>query len=358
MKVHETQNIKSLSSSKYNYIFDKKDGFFVRWGKNLEDDPLFSPYGPEILDIEIGTSCHGSGKACSWCYKSNTPTGKNMSLETFAALLDKLPRTVTQVAFGIGDIDGNPDLFRIMEYSRNMGIIPNITINGWRMTNEYYDKLADVLGACAVSHYNDDTCFNAVEKLSKAGLKQVNIHQILSRETLPDCYRLLAASQNDSRLKKNLKAIVFLAMKPKGKRNTLHSVTLQDYKDLLEVAILNEVSIGFDSCSAPMVLKSIGDKNPIISQSIEPCESFGLFSAYINVNGDYFPCSFAEGVLDWKEGISVVNCKDFLADIWNSSKLAQWRKISLATTERCDCKFKANCRKCPIFDITLCDGKT
>jgi len=45
-------NTKAFRSPIYNYIFDKKTGFFVRWGKTLEDDPPFSPYGPELEKIK------------------------------------------------------------------------------------------------------------------------------------------------------------------------------------------------------------------------------------------------------------------------------------------------------------------
>ena len=36
----------------------------------------------------------------------------------------------------------------------------------------------------------------------------------------------------------------------------------------------------------------------------EPCEST-LFSSYIDVNGDFYPCSFAENTKGWETGISV-----------------------------------------------------
>ena len=91
---------KIFRSEHYNYNFDKETGFFARWGKTLEDDPEFCPYGPEILDIEVSTVCH---QGCSFCYKSNTSKGLNMSLETFKKIFNLMPRTLTQIAFGIGD---------------------------------------------------------------------------------------------------------------------------------------------------------------------------------------------------------------------------------------------------------------
>jgi MoaA/NifB/PqqE/SkfB family radical SAM enzyme len=95
----------------------------MRWGKTKEDDPNYSEFGPEIVDIEISEVCtHG----CTFCYKSNIKVGRNMSLDTYKEVLKKLPKTVTQIAFGIGDIDGNPDLFPILAAHKSRHR-PNIT---------------------------------------------------------------------------------------------------------------------------------------------------------------------------------------------------------------------------------------
>lgn len=166
--------IKRFNKPDYNYVFDTENGNFARWGKTLEEDPDFSPYGNEILDIEISTVCL---KGCSFCYKSNKIVGRNMSLRTYMLILDKMPKTLTQVALGIGDIDGNPELWDILAYTRSKGIVPNITINGARMTSKDYDKLAKYCGAVAVSYYNDKDCFGSVWRLAtNRKMEQVNIH--------------------------------------------------------------------------------------------------------------------------------------------------------------------------------------
>ena len=58
LKIVENDNFKICSSSDYNYIFNKKTGFFVRFGETKKDDPDYGP-APEIADIEITTSCSG-----------------------------------------------------------------------------------------------------------------------------------------------------------------------------------------------------------------------------------------------------------------------------------------------------------
>ena len=87
----ETSETRVLRSENYNFVLDKKTGFFARWGKNKEDNPEYSEFGPEIADIEISTICHGVPGVgpCRFCYKSNTPNGINMSFDTFKIIVIK-----------------------------------------------------------------------------------------------------------------------------------------------------------------------------------------------------------------------------------------------------------------------------
>jgi len=125
----DDKHSKILQSEKYNFLFNKKNGFFVRWGETKEDDGDLTLGLPEIADIEVSTVCNGVNGICKFCYKENNPKGENMTIDNFKIILDKLPPTVTQVALGIGNIDGNPDLWAIMEHCHQKGVIPNITIN-------------------------------------------------------------------------------------------------------------------------------------------------------------------------------------------------------------------------------------
>ena len=339
--------LKVVKSKNYNYIFNYKDGFFARWGKTKKDDPEFSPFGPEIADIEISTICHGIDKPCDFCYKGNTPKGKYMSLETFKKLFHKLPiKTLTQAAFGIGDIDGNPDMWDIFKYCRKHGIVPNITINGYNMKSDDYDNLVKYCGAVAVSRYNPkDTCYDAVKKLIDKGLKQANIHMLLAKETYEDCHELLYDYEHDERLK-GLNAIVFLLLKPKGKRNKYHVIKDRDkYKSLIDRALAKNIPIGFDSCFAPIFLDCVRDHKDYKKYEMiaEPCES-GLFSSYINVKGEYYSCSFIEGEKGYN-GINILECDDFMKDLWYNKEVKKWRHNLIQS------KDKNNCRRCPHFNL-------
>jgi MoaA/NifB/PqqE/SkfB family radical SAM enzyme len=323
----ETATNKIVMSPNYNFVFYKTNGNFARWGKTKEDDPQQAP-APEIADIEISTVCT---KGCPFCYKGNTACGKNMTLEQFKDIFAKLPRTLTQIAFGIGDVSGNPDLEAILAYTRSKGVVPNITINAHNMTAEQYDMLARHCGAVAVSLYNYDDCYNAVEELSKRGMKQVNIHCLLSHETFDRCLAVITNAIHDTRLKGKLNAIVFLHLKSKGRAVSggFTNPTDYEFKSVVDYALSSGVGFGFDSCSANKAMRYLPKE---YHERVEPCEST-LFSCYINVEGYAYPCSFAEDVYD---GVLVTAHEDF----WNSIPYKQFREKCLA------CK-----RSCPIYDL-------
>ena len=338
--------IKICKTEEYNWMFDTKTGNFARWGKTKQDNPDFSSIGPEILDIEVSTICSGpTGIPCSHCYKSNTPNGKNMSIETFKLILDKMPKNLIQIAFGIGNIDANPDLLKMLEYCRSKDIVPNITINGSRMTPGWYDRLSELCGSVAVSRYQTFwICYNAVKELTSRGMKQINIHMMTSKETLLDCYQLIDAKLTDRRLK-DLNAIVFLLMKPKGMLNKYTQLTnLEDYGKLIRYALDKDVAIGFDSCSTPYVIKCL-ETHPyfkVIEMSCEPCES-SKFSSYINVDGEYWHCSFIENHPDWK-AVNVLDCKDFLSDVWFNPEVRRFREKIIAG---------GKWHECPVYNLSM-----
>lgn len=357
---------KYFSSDDYNYVFNLENGEFARWGKNEEDDPSYSEFGPELLDIEISTICSGipqKGKdeptPCKHCYKSNTKVGSNMSFDTFQKIFSKIPKTVCQIAFGIGDIDSNPDFFKMMEFCRENKVIPNYTTNGFRVTDEIAQRTVRTCGAVAISSYvqNKDICYNAVQKFSDTNKKlkgklQINIHCLLSKETLDFCYEVAKDSKNDKRLK-DLNAIVFLQLKECGRGKSYSQINAQEYNDFLNFLLENKIRFGHDSCCFPNLIffskESMKENIRLIAEGC--CAT--CFSAYISVNGLYYPCSFTEHKFD---GIDVISAKDFIKNVWMNKKTITFRKKLLLSTKKCVCKeSKLSCRACPVYDeIALC----
>lgn len=366
--IKESNKEKAFYSDNYNYYLNKETGFFARWGKNKEDDPNFSPFGPEILDLEISTSvsidkiknyeegrlvstggCLGN---CAFCYKSNSKSLPvyNMSFSEFKDTFSKVNKNkqLISIAFGIMNIDTNPDFFEMARHAKENGVMPTFTCHGLdNLTEKKAYEIASLFGACAVSVYDKEKSYNTIKKLTDAGMKQVNIHFMISNETVAKANEILEDIKNDERLK-GLNAIVFLSLKKKGKakENNYNIVNLKDYKDLIEKCLSQNISFGFDSCagnkiaSIVKVLDIPQEQKDRIFNSIEPCESFGMFSSYINAEQVYFPCSFCENENGWEDGFDLKPMTDFIKDVWFNEKTVRYRKAS-----------QLNERKCIIFDV-------
>lgn len=343
-KIIENEKIKSLQSAEVNYDFNKNNGLMLTYGKTKEakDDPQYSPHGNFILDIEVTTKCNGVSNlqgvktTCGMCYKSNTTNGINMPFDTFKNIIDKMPKVLTQIAYGSdSEATSNPDLFRMMEYSRSIGIIPNITVA--EITDQTADSLAKYCGAVAVSRYsNKDICYDTIKKLTDRGMLQVNMHFCVYKECLDDIHETLNDIKMDPRLSK-LNAIVFLSLKKKGRgEKGFSTLNNEEFKGIVNRAMELGISWGSDSCGANKVLYAIKDRDNAkeLESFIEPCES-ACFSFYIDVEGNGYPCSFAEGTDDWKEGLSVLNCNDFVKDIWNNERVVKFRNDIINCGRNC-----------------------
>jgi MoaA/NifB/PqqE/SkfB family radical SAM enzyme len=344
--------LKRLVSESYNYTFNLDNGHFMRWGAEIEDDPEWSPFGPEILDLEISTGeCLGR---CPFCYKENgvprSPT-KHMTLETFKGILDRMPPTLTQIALGLTDVRGNPDLFNMIREADRRGIKCNYTTHGLDMDDDAANLTAELCGAVAVSIVNKDKSYDTVQKLTDLGMTQVNIHFMLSSERIDKAMELVREIKTDPRLAK-LNAVVFLQYKPKGgNTDKFTTPSFEDFSTLIRYCDNAGVSYGFDSCTAPMYMKVIkGQPNEeLLEQYVEPCES-GLFSAYINVDGEFFACSFCENEHGWKTGMNVFDYDNF-EDLWRSPRLDKWRKTLLDNERACPMYSLGDGQSQPLYQI-------
>lgn len=346
MKVMKVNDWKLLRSNEVNYNFNLKTGRMETYGKTKDEDAVYSPYGPFILDCEISTKCAGpNGKLCSYCYKSNTSNGKNMSFETFQKVVQNINQAhqLTQVAFGLGATgEENPDLWKMCEWLRSIGIIPNGTVAS--ISDETADRIAKWFGACAISYHQDkDLCYDNIKKLTDRGMTQCNMHYVIYEENYEETLSVFNDVISDPRLSK-LNALVLLSLKQKGRaenNSNFHPLSQEKFTNLVKVAFEKGIRLGFDSCSCPKFEKSIvGMENEKqLLQLAEGCEQ-SLFSSYVNVDGMYYPCSFTECQNEWSTGIDISNDINFLKDVWFSQKVNETRL-----------KLLNNCRNCPYYVV-------
>jgi hypothetical protein len=333
----------------YNCFFNKLSGYNVRFGTEVDEDPDCCELGPEILDLEISVGGCVPVKGttnCKYCYKNNTSAAPtNMTLEKFQQIISTFPINLSQIAFGITGLNTNPDLPAMLKICREVGIVPNLTTVGADMDGAIKDALCKYCGAVAVSCYTGakELCYKTIKDLhdyAKSEYKRdmhINMHIVVSKDNMPHVREVLA----DIAAKKvdGLRSVVFLRIKPCGRAKNMDCIVPKSiYEELVEYCIDNDISFGFDSCSATPVIEVLtGIGRADLCSSCEPCESSKL-SSYINVKGEYWSCSFAERT-DFIKPINVLDYKS-ATDWWNSDEVLKVR----------DCKNPA-CKSCPIYNL-------
>lgn len=328
----------------YHCFFDKLTGLNLRFGKTINDDPICCELGPEILDLEISKNgcvpVKGS-QNCSYCYKCNTnnkPT--NMSFDTFKTILSKFPINLSQIAFGITGLQTNPDLPKMMQYCRQIGIIPNLTTVGADMSDNIKDIICKYAGACAVSCYTGakQLCYKTIKELYKYAKDKynrefhINMHILISNDNREHLFDVLKDIANNKVI--GLKSIVFLRIKPCGRAKNIDcTISKKYYKEIITYCLNHNISFGFDSCSAIIVSNILKDLNKIeLAKYCEPCESSKL-SSYINVNCEYWSCSFAENT-NFIKPINVLRYNT-INEWWNSEQINKIRFYNKSASVSC-----------------------
>lgn len=293
---------------KNNFIdfFNPQNGFRVR-STILDSDkePLQRDF-PELIDIGIMGECHIANenictKAGIDCYQSAQKIRKsNMALIDYKKIIKQCKNKTFQVALGgAGDPNKHENIEDILKYTRECGIVPNITTTGIHITDREIELIKKYCGAVAVSFYsrlvffenypkesNLDT-LQAIDKLTTAGCS-VNIHYVISKNTIDEAiYRL-----NNDLFPKGINAIIFILYKPVGLGKNEKVLTHRDMKllELLDIVQKNtfRFKIGFDTCCTPLLVKH---SSHISISSIDFCEA-ARFSMYIDCECFAYPCSF------------------------------------------------------------------
>ncbi len=266
------------NDNSFHLYFRRADGYTAKWGKTFDEDPTHCPWGNEIADIEVTTSCrgirdeNGNRRVCPWCYKANTPNGKYMTLETFKIVFDKLnkAKTMTQIALGVdAECKTNPDIWKIMDYCLENEVVPNVTIAD--INEETAKNIVQRCGACAVSCYpiNKNRCYDSIRMLIDEAKRQgkvnfkVNMHLLISRETQDFVMEVLEDRLNDNRINNGMGAIVMLSLKQKGRGTAYHKMDLDVYKKVVAFFEDHGISYGSDSCGANKLVDALKEYHSV-----------------------------------------------------------------------------------------------
>ncbi len=321
--------IKTIETDSYRIRFNMRTGMEITTGINGHDDPWVLEK-PLMLDIGIMGSCPNK---CVWCYQGDNKE-PHMSIEDYKWLIWNLKDSVNQVALGgRGNPDEHPNLYEILAYTRQCGVIPNYTTAG-----NNFDKskaeMSRMTGATAVSMYHKPYTFNAIKLLMDAGVK-TNIHWMVSTETLPTILDLLKYKKdvfNGELDFKRLNAIVFLLFKTCG-RGADHPewvVPNDSIKEFAEAVRSHKGpwKIGMDSCMVGRMSEVVGlTKQERIMTDV--CEGSRM-SCYVTPDMNLLPCSFGKTIE------SGVNLKQYgIEGAWNSELFNKFRSKLVSNPYEC-----------------------
>ena len=309
---------------------------------------------PHLLDVGIMGHCeHGLCGKCEQagiqCYQNGGNLERpNMSFADFKTIADQCSGKVHQFALGgRGDPDMHEHFQKILEYSRNKDIVPNMTTSGYGLTKENAKIIAQYCGAAAVSWYRNDYTYRAIEMLVDAGAT-VNVHYVLSNDSIDEAIEILQAGK----LPAGVSRMIFLLFKPVGHGDYANVIPAGDKRIETLFALFDDPEVtkivGYDSCCVPALVNYNKEIDP---QSYDTCEG-ARFSAYVSSEMWLTPCSFDQ------QGKYAFNLRNAtIAGAWESAEFEQFRN---ELRNACpDCGHKEICfGGCPITpEIVLCENR-
>lgn len=329
-----------------------RTGLLDSAGQETGQEPFMASF-PHLLDVGIMGHCnHGLSGKCTavgnQCYQSGaTKWQANMPLTDFKNIVDQSEGKVWQFALGgRGDPDQHEEIEKILSYSREHGIVPNLTTSGYELTSAKANLISKYCGAAAVSWYKTEYTQRAIDLLLATGIK-VNLHFVLSRQSIDEAIEMIEHQQ----LPAQINRIIFLLFKPIG-QGQQQDVLPFDQKTKYFFSLMDSAyglqKMGFDSCSVPAVVNCTNIVDP---NCYDACEA-GRFSAYVTPDLQLLPCSF-----DQTQRWSVSLHNRSLQSAWRSPQFDDFRHQLEAACPQC-ARRELCLGGCPIEpSVTLCESK-
>jgi MoaA/NifB/PqqE/SkfB family radical SAM enzyme len=311
--------------------FNTQFGIELLSGINGNPDPFMLKL-PSLLDIGIMGHCTNK---CNICYQGDKYED-HMDISDFIKIIDQVKHHTTQVALGgRGDPNKHPEFDQFVMYARRNGVIPNYTTSGIGLTQDEVDLTKEYCGAVAVSNYDQDYTYEALNRFINAGMK-TNIHYVYTRESFREALGIVKGEdiwEGKFNLSK-LNAVIFLLFKRKGRATNLVELDPTYYQLALLCSAIREFAnkssfkIGMDSCLVNYYYDIIANLTEEEKLSLDTCEAARM-SAYISPSLIMTPCSFCneengESLKDksieevWKNSVPFMTTREVLRTKRNS----------------------------------------
>jgi radical SAM protein with 4Fe4S-binding SPASM domain len=181
---------------------------------------------------------------CAHCYMDGGERDRGeLDTVSFKSALDILAGMgVFHIALGGGEALERDDLFEIAAYAREVGLVPNLTVSGLRITPEVAGKLK-IFGQVNISMdgvgglygvYRGKNMFEEADRafdfLNQAGVP-TGINCVVGRENFDGLEALFRYSK-----KKKLNEIEFLRLKPSGRGQSLYMESRTTFEQNITLA--------------------------------------------------------------------------------------------------------------------------
>lgn len=329
-------------------------------GKEPDMNNTVDLKAPESVHLSITGKCNLN---CPLCYEINGEVPKaEMDKEDIFTLIDDLARMkVFQLAIGGGEPFLREDIYEIIGYCRNNGIVPNITTNGTLINDDVISKIKDYVGGISVSlnGYSPktnvgrdkryfDNIIHGIKLLLEADIP-TGVNFLLTKGSLDHIditFRFLK--------KLGIEWINVLRFKQGSIKGPLTQYLLsnEDMEKLKraldrwgQVMRIN-VDTAFTCLMYDVAVHRLKEK------AVYGCVA-GIRFCTVDCNGDVYPCSFFKNN-EYKVGNVV---KDDFRDMWlNSAIFGKFRTMRDKLKGKCsDCKIKYRCGGCRSIALGISD---
>lgn len=302
-----SQNPPFLAYVDRNYMRELGTGESSLW--NTDDESIGILSSPTEVHFAITNKCSAK---CRHCYMdAGSPEQGELDTESFKRAIDILAQIkVFHIALGGGEALERPDLFKIAEYAREKGLVPNLTISGHKMTKIYAEKMKIFgqvnLSIDGVNKYSSifrskekfEIANRALDMLVKAGVS-TGINCVVGRRNFEGIGELFEYAE-----KKKLNEIEFLRFKPSGRGAGLYDLESTTYDQnisltprLSEFSSRHGITAKIDCSFVPMLCYHKPRREILDTLATYGCEAGNVLLG-IRSNGSVSGCSFLRGTGD------------------------------------------------------------
>lgn len=305
---------------------------------------------PESVHLAITHRCNYK---CPSCYVDDSIENELTTAEIKVLIDNMAEMKVFQLAIGGGEPFLRDDLIGIVRYTRQKGIIPNITTNGSLITEDIASELSGHIGQIQVSingHNRElhesarekgsfDAVLRSMDILRKSKI-HFGINTLISRDNINEIEEIIAFAVQQGAVSINL-----LRPKPSKLDDRWYKkskLTSEDYKTVHKAikSVLGKYPIRITIDCALSFLMNVESTNSLQKHGIYGCSGARRFLS-IRPDGSAYPCSLIDSYCGG-------NIKNGLKDVWEG--FDEFRNTQLKG--KCGvCETKRYCSGCRAISL-------